>query len=93
MQSKKKWFVVFILLAALAGAAFYFLYFIRTPAYALNEARVALQQHDSAKNFHDMLMFPLLWTTLSRTSSRQKAKINNDNVFLQPFSHSAFCIC
>ena len=47
MQSKKKWFVVFILLAALAGAAFYFLYFIRTPAYALNEARVALQQHDS----------------------------------------------
>ena len=49
MQSKKKWFVVFILLAALAGAAFYFLYFIRTPAYALNEARVGRQQHDSAK--------------------------------------------
>ena len=48
-MNKKKWFIVSILLAVLAGAAFYFLYFIKTPAYALNETRLAVQEHDTTK--------------------------------------------
>ena len=80
MQSKKKWFVVFILLAALAGAAFYFLYFIRTPAYALNEARVALQQHDSAK-FSRYVDVPSVMDNAFEDIIKAESKINNDNVF------------
>ena len=48
-MNKKKWFIVSILLAVLAGAAFYFLYFIKTPAYALNETRLAVKEHDTTK--------------------------------------------
>lgn len=85
MQSKKKWFVVFILLAALAGAAFYFLYFIRTPAYALNEARVALQQHDSAK-FSRYVDVPSVMDNAFEDIIKAESKINNDNVFSNPFA-------
>lgn len=85
MQSKKKWFVVFILLAALAVAAFYFLYFIRTPAYALNEARVALQQHDSAK-FSRYVDVPSVMDNAFEDIIKAESKINNDNVFSNPFA-------
>ena len=88
MQSKKKWFVVFILLAALAGAAFYFLYFIRTPAYALNEARVALQQHDSAK-FSRYVDVPSVMDNAFEDIIKAESKINNDNVFFRT-RHSAY---
>ena len=48
-MKNKKILLLLVLVIALGTAAFYFLYFIRTPAYALNQARVALKQHDTAK--------------------------------------------
>ena len=49
MKSKKTLALILVLVAVLAGAAFYFLYFIRTPAYALNQARLALKEHNTQK--------------------------------------------
>ena len=85
MQSKKKWFIVIILLAAICGAAFYFLYFIRTPAYALNEARIALKEHDSAK-FSRYVDVPSVMDNAFEDIIKAESKINNDNIFSNPFA-------
>ncbi len=85
MQSKKKWFLIFILFAAIAGAAFYFLYFIRTPAYALNEARTAFKTHDTEK-FSRYVDVPSVMNNAFEDIIKAESKINNDNVFSNPFA-------
>ena len=49
MKSKKTLTLVIMMVAVLLGAAFYFLYWIRTPAYALNQTRLAIKEHNTAK--------------------------------------------
>ena len=85
MQSKKKWIIFFIILAALAGAAFYFLYFIRTPAYALNQARLAAQEHDTAK-FSRYVDVPSVMDNAFEDIIKAESKINHDNIFSNPFA-------
>ncbi len=85
MQSKKKWLIAIILLAAICGAAFYFLYFIRTPAYALNEARVALKEHDSTK-FSRYVDVSSVMDNAFEDIIKAESKINNDNIFSNPFA-------
>ena len=84
-MNKKKWFLVIILLAALCGAAFYFLYFIRTPAYALNEARLAVKQHDTTK-FSRYVDVNSVMDNAFEDIIKAESKINNDNVFSNPFA-------
>ena len=48
-NSKKKYLLLIPLILLLAGLAYYFLYWIRTPLYALNAARQAVSQHDAKK--------------------------------------------
>ena len=84
-MNKKKWFILIILLAAIVGAAFYFLYFIRTPAYALNEARLAVREHDTAK-FSRYVDVPSVMDNAFEDIIKAESKINNDNVFSNPFA-------
>lgn len=84
-MNKKKWFLLVIVLAALAGAAFYFLYFIKTPAYALNEARQAVRQHDTAK-FSRYVDVNSVMDNAFEDIIKAESKINNDNVFSNPFA-------
>lgn len=48
-NSKKKYLLLIPLVILLAGLGYYFLYWIRTPLYALNAARQAVAQHDAEK--------------------------------------------
>lgn len=85
MQSKKKWILLFIIIAALAGAAFYFLYFIRTPAYALNQVRLAAQEHDTTK-FSRYVDVPSVMDNAFEDILKAESKINHDNIFSNPFA-------
>lgn len=87
MKSKKTIFFLFIIVAALAGAAFYFLYFIRTPAYALNAARQAAQQHDAVK-FERYVDVRSVMDNAFEDIIKAESQINNDNLFSNPFAIS-----
>ena len=84
-MNKKKWFIVSILLAVLAGAAFYFLYFIKTPAYALNETRLAVKEHDTTK-FTRYVDVNSVMDNAFDDIIKAESKINNDNIFSNPFA-------
>lgn len=84
-MNKKKLLAILIVLAALAGAAFYFLYFIKTPAYALNEARVAVREHDQTK-FTRYVDVSSVMDNAFEDIIKAESKINNDNVFSNPFA-------
>lgn len=85
MQSKKKWIILLIILAAIAGAAFYFLYFIRTPAYALNQVRIAAQEHDTTK-FSRYVDVHSVMDNAFEDIIKAESKINHDNIFSNPFA-------
>lgn len=87
MKNKKTIFLLFIIIAALAGAAFYFLYFIRTPLYALNAARQAVQQHDAAK-FERYVDVRSVMDNAFEDIIKAESQINNDNLFSNPFAIS-----
>lgn len=84
-MNKKKWFIVSILLAVLAGAAFYFLYFIKTPTYALNETRLAVKEHDTTK-FTRYVDVNSVMDNAFDDIIKAESKINNDNIFSNPFA-------
>ena len=84
-MNKKKWFIVSILLAVLAGVAFYFLYFIKTPTYALNETRLAVKEHDTTK-FTRYVDVNSVMDNAFDDIIKAESKINNDNVFSNPFA-------
>ncbi|MGM9583078.1 MAG: DUF2939 domain-containing protein [Phascolarctobacterium sp.] len=86
-MKNKKILALLILVVALAGAAFYFLYFIRTPAYALNQARVALKQHDTAK-FEQYVDVDSVVESAFDDIIKAESKINNDHLFSNPFALS-----
>lgn len=48
-NSRKKYLLLIPLIALAAAFAYYFLYWVRTPLYALQAARQAIAQHDAAK--------------------------------------------
>lgn len=87
MKSKKTIFFLFIIIAAIAGAAFYFLYFIRTPAYALNAALQAARQHDAVK-FERYVDVRSVMDNAFEDTIKAESQINNDNLFSNPFAIS-----
>ena len=84
MKSKKTLALALVLLVLLAGAAFYF---IRTPAYALNQVRLALKQHDTAK-FEQYVDVQGVLDNAFDDIIKAESKINNDNLFSNPFALS-----
>ena len=85
MKSKKTLTLILVLVAVLSGAAFYFLYFVRTPAYALNQARLALREHNTAK-FEQYVDLQSVLDNAFEDIIKAESKINNDNLFSNPFA-------
>jgi hypothetical protein len=85
MKKKTGIAIILILLALAAGAAFYFLYFVRTPVYALNEARVALKEHDAAK-FQRYVDLDSVMGNAFEDIIKAESKINNTDIFSNPFA-------
>ena len=85
MKSKKTLTLVLILVATLLGAAFYFLYWVRTPAYALNQTRLALKEHNTAK-FEQYVDLDSVLGNAFEDIIKAESKINNDNLFSNPFA-------
>ena len=89
MKSKKTLTLVILVVAALLGAAFYFLYWIRTPAYALNQTRLAIKEHNTAK-FEQYVDLDSVLDNAFEDIIKAESKINNDNLFSNPFAASFF---
>ena len=85
MKSKKTLTLVILVVAALLGAAFYFLYWIRTPAYALNQTRLAIKEHNTAK-FEQYVDLDSVLDNAFEDIIKAESKINNDNLFSNPFA-------
>ena len=85
MKSKKTLTLVLILVATLLGAAFYFLYWVRTPAYALNQTRIALKEHNTTK-FEQYVDLDSVLGNAFEDIIKAESKINNDNLFSNPFA-------
>ncbi|MGM9569906.1 MAG: hypothetical protein ACI3XC_07485 [Phascolarctobacterium sp.] len=85
MKSKKTLALILVLAAVLCGAAFYFLYFVRTPAYALNQARIALKEHNTTK-FEQYVDLQSVLDNAFEDIIKAESKINNDNLFSNPFA-------
>ena len=87
MKNKKTIAFVLVIVAVLLGAAFYFLYWLRTPAYALNQVRLAVKEHNNAK-FERYVDLDSLMSNAFEDIIKAESKINNDNLFSNPFALS-----
>ena len=87
MKNKKTIAFVLVIVAVLLGAAFYFLYWLRTPAYALNQVRLAVKEHNTAK-FERYVDLDSLMSNAFEDIIKAESKINNDNLFSNPFALS-----
>jgi len=75
--------VVLILL----GLAYYFLYFIKTPAYAVNQIREAVMQKDAVK-FQQYVDLDSVLDKAFDDLIVAESKINNDSIATNPFALS-----
>ena len=85
MNKKGKLFAGILALVLCAGAAFYFLYFIRTPLYAANQVREAIKVHDAVK-FQRYVDTKSVMDNAFEDIIKAESKINNDNIFSNPFA-------
>ncbi len=85
MNNKKLWLLILLVVAILGAAAFYFLYFVRTPAYALNAVRDAYQKHDVAK-FEQYVDTKSVAENAFDDIIKGESKINHDGIFSNPFA-------
>lgn len=89
MKNKKTIAFVLVIVAVLLGAAFYFLYWLRTPAYALNQVRLAVKEHNTAK-FERYVDLDSLMSNAFEDIIKAESKINNDNLFSNPLCTEHF---
>ncbi len=85
MKNKKLYALILLAAILLGGAAFYFLYFVRTPAYALNAAREAYKKHDVAK-FEQYVDTKSVAESAFEDILKGESKINHDGIFSNPFA-------
>ena len=74
-----------IIAAALLCAVFYFLYFMKTPAYAVERTIQAVRQHNTAE-FSRYVDVPKVMGNAFDDSLKAEGKINNDNILSNPFA-------
>lgn len=87
MQNNKKYLMVAPVVLVLLAVAYYFLYFINTPSYAVNEIRTAVEQRDKAK-FQQRVDVDQLLDKAFDDLIVAESKINNDNIINNPFALS-----
>lgn len=88
MLNNKKMLAAPIVLVLL-GLAYYFLYFIKTPGYAVNQIREAIMQKDTVK-FQQYVDMDSVLDKAFDDLVIAESKINNDNIATNPFALSVF---
>ena len=86
MLSHKKVFAAPIILVLL-GLAYYFFYFIKTPSYAVNQIRLAVEQRDPVK-FQQYVDMDNVLDKAFEDLLTAESKIYNDGVLDNPFALS-----
>ena len=86
MLSHKKVFAAPIILVLL-GLAYYFFYFIKTPSYAVNQIRLAVEQRDTVK-FQQYVDLDSVLDKAFEDLLTAESKIYNDGVLDNPFALS-----
>ena len=87
MQNNKKYFMAVPIILVLLGLAYYFLHFIKTPSYAVNEIRTAIEQKDKVK-FQQRVDVDNILNKAFDDLIIAESKINNDNIVNNPFALS-----
>lgn len=85
MNTKKHFLISFIVIAILAGLAYYFLYYTKTPTYALNAAHTSYQEHNLQK-FERYVDINSVMDSAFNDIIKAESQINNDNIFSNPFA-------
>lgn len=75
------------IIAAALCAVFYFLYFMKTPAYAVERTIQAVRQHNPAE-FSRYVDIPMVMSNAFDDSLKAEEKINHDNILSNPFAVS-----
>lgn len=84
-MTKKSNIILGIIAAVILGAALYFLYFMKTPAYAVERTIQAVRQHNTAE-FSRYVDIPKVMGYAFDDSLKAESKINNDNILSNPFA-------
>lgn len=84
MLHNKKIFAAPVVLILL-GVAFYFLYFVKTPSYAVNEIRTAVEQRDTVK-FQQYVDLDSVLDKAFEDMLLAESKIQNDSIMNNPFA-------
>lgn len=84
MLNNKKVFAAPIIIVLL-GLAYYFLYFIKTPGYAVNQIREAITQKDAIK-FQQYVDLDSVLDKAFDDLIVAESKINNDSIATNPFA-------
>ncbi len=84
-NNKKKFLFIIPILLILAGLGYYFLYWCKTPLYAVNEVRTSVQQHDVEK-FEKYVDLNSVLDKAFEDVILAESKINNDSVINNPFA-------
>ena len=79
MQNNKKYFMAVPIILILLSLAYYFLHFIKTPSYAVNEIRTAIEQKDKVK-FQQRVDVDNILNKAFDDLIIAESKINNDNI-------------
>lgn len=78
--------IIYALIAtALLGAVFYFMYFMKTPAYAVERTIESVRQHNS-QEFSRYVDVPSVMGHAFDDCLKAESKINNDNILSNPFA-------
>ncbi len=85
MRNNKKLLLIIPLICIAAGLAYYFLYWCKTPLYAVNEVRTAVQQHNVEKFEKHVDLHSVLDKAFEDVIVAE-SKINNDAVTANPFA-------
>lgn len=85
MLMKNSKIICAIIAAALLGAVFYFVYFMKTPAYAVDRTIEAIRQHNS-QEFSRYVDVQSVMNSAFDDSLKAESKINNDNILSNPFA-------
>ena len=85
MQNKSIKLIGAIIAAALLGAVLYFLYYMKTPAYAVERTIQSVRQNNS-QEFCRYVDLPSVMGHVFDDSLRAESKINNENILSNPFA-------
>ncbi len=85
MQNKKTLLFAAPIVLVLLGLAYYFLYFVKTPSYAVNQVRQAIEQRDVNK-FQEHVDLDAVFDKAFEDLLVTESKLNNDKLLSNPIA-------